>query len=100
MSNVLGIHAILGIEFFFEREDDQHLADVSLDLLDASLSPCPQLRTDEIHNGDAAFVQLSRESKIEIRKVDQDSDFRLATIDFAQEFMKFAVDMGQMFYDF
>ena len=45
-------------------------------------------------------MQLAREAKVEVGKVDEDSGVRFARVDFAQQAAVFAINMRQMADDF
>ena len=70
------MHAVVAIELLLKRKDDQHAIYIAFHLADAALLPCPQLWAHEINDGDAEPVQLAREAKIKVGKVDQDGDVR------------------------
>src|SRR5271166_425320 len=99
MPNEFGFDAALAIELLLKGEDHQHLANVLPHQLDARLPPCPQLRADVIDHRDSALVQLTREAKIEIRKVDQDSSVRVAAFCLGHHAAKALVDARQVLDD-
>ena len=45
-------------------------------------------------------MQLAREAKVEVRKVDEDSGVRLARVHLAQQAPIFAINARQMAHDF
>src|SRR5207237_756648 len=92
MSHILRIHAAVAIKLLLERKDHQHLLHVLPHQLDAALSPGPQLWANKIDDGNAPAVQCAGQSEVEIRKIYEDGDLRLAPIDLAEQRLESAID--------
>src|SRR5262249_44671311 len=95
VSNVLHRNARLAVHRFLEVENAKHLCDVGLDFLETSLAPGPNLRADEINHRDAALLEFSREAKIEIGKINEDSESRLLDADLVEKRMERPVNPRQ-----
>src|ERR1035438_6097198 len=99
MPNEFRFDPALAIELLLEGKDHQHLTDVLPYQLDARLPPRPQLWADVIDHWDSALVQLARQAKIEVRKVDQHGSVRTASFRFSHHAAKALVDPRQVLDD-
>src|SRR5258707_13157868 len=95
MSNVADLDAVPAVKLLLKGKDHDHLANVFLDLLYAAGTPGPDLRADEIEHGNAQAMQLSRQSQVEVREVDQDGCVRLAARRFRDQVLESAADSGR-----
>ena len=96
MADELGLDALLAIERLLEGKDHQHPVDVLLDELDAVLLPGPQLRADEVDDGNAEAVELFGQAEVDFGEVDEHGDAGWPLPDGLLEFFELAVDAGQM----
>ena len=87
------------IEFFFKWEDDHHAVYALLNPTKAATLPGPELRTDEIDDGNAEFFQFARETEVHVGKVDKDSDFWAPLFYRCDEAAVFSVDVRHVPYD-
>ena len=99
MAYELGIDSTSAVERLFERKDDHHPVDPLLHPAEALALPCPELRADEVDDGDVEFFELAGEAEIYVREVDQDSDVRLALFDRGDKLAVLTVDEGGMLDD-
>ena len=95
MADKFRLDAALAIILLFKRENDQHALDVSLHLLDALRLPGPELRADEVDDGNAKAMEHLGETEMNLRKVDEHGDAGAALLD-AIELAELAIDAGQM----
>src|SRR5258708_5275509 len=100
MPDEFGIHSPIAIELFFERENDQCLVHVLAKKLYATLSPCPELRTDIIDHRNTAFLHLAGDTPVESWRVNDDCQVRLAPVSFVDQPVKEAPDLVEMSEDF
>ena len=84
------------IELFFEGKDDHHAVDALLHPAQAAAFPCPELRADEVDDGDVEFFQLAGEAEVDVGKVDEDGDVGVEFLDAGDEAAVGAVDSGGM----
>src|SRR5258708_6265590 len=96
MADVGNVYSVAAVELAFEREDHDHFADVSLDLLHASWAPGPNLRADEIENRNSKPVELARQAQIEVREVDQDGSVGPAPCRLFDQAMELLSNMRQV----
>jgi hypothetical protein len=68
MADEFGGDAALAVELLFKREDDQHALDVFAHEPDAVLLPGPELRADEVDDGNAEAVELLGEAEMNLGK--------------------------------
>ena len=73
MADELGCDAALAVELLFEGEDNQHLADVLANALDAPLLPSPQLRADVVNDGYVQLMEFASKAQVEVWEVDENS---------------------------
>lgn len=71
MSHELNFHLVTFIEFRFKWQDHGHFIDEAANGLDATASPCPDLRADVIEYLDPVLPGQASQQKIEIRKIDE-----------------------------
>ena len=71
MADELGCNSALAIELLFEGEDNQHLADVLANALDAALLPSPQLRADVVDDGYVQLMEFASKAQVEVWEVDE-----------------------------
>ncbi len=100
MADELGLDAALAVELLLKREDDQHAADVFAHQPDAVLLPGPELRADEVDDGNAEAVELAGEAEVDFGEVDEHGDGGPARADGALELAELAIDARQMAHDF
>ena len=94
MAYELGIDSTGAVERLFERKDDHHAADPLLHPTEALSLPCPELRADEVDDGDVEFFELAGEAEVDVGEVDQDGYVRTALFDGSDELAILAVDEG------
>ena len=63
MADEGGIHSALTIKLFLEGEDHQRLVDVVAQQADASLTPCPELRSNVVDKQNATLLFISRATR-------------------------------------
>jgi hypothetical protein len=96
MADELGIDAAGAVIRLLEGKDDEHAADVFADEADAVLLPGPELRADEVDDGNAEAVEFAGEAEVDLGKIDEDGDGGAAGADGALELAELAVDAGQV----
>ena len=74
MADESRIHPPIAVELLFEWKDDQSFIYVLAQQLHAPLPPRPELRTDVVHNRNAAFAHLPRHPPVEGRGVNHDGN--------------------------
>jgi uncharacterized protein YdeI (YjbR/CyaY-like superfamily) len=82
------------VERLFEGKDDHHAAHTLLYPAEALALPCPELRADEVDDGDVELFELAGEAKVDVREVDQDGYVRPALFDGGDELAILAIDEG------
>src|ERR1700732_4649826 len=100
MANVADLDAVAAVKLLLKRKDHDHLADVFLDLLHASGAPGPDLWADKVENRNAQTVQFTRQTEVEVRKVDQDGCVGLAPRRFGNQMLEAPADSRQMRQNF
>src|SRR5581483_1716141 len=96
MAREFGFDAVLAIERFFEREDDQHLLYVSLHELDAAATPGPELRADIVDHRDPAGMERFRQAEMEVGEIDEDGYVGAAAVGLAQQLVELAINAREM----
>src|SRR5947209_8673379 len=96
MTHVAHFNAMGFIKVLLKGKDHDHLANVLLYLLHAPRTPGPHLRADKIKHRDTKLVKLTRQSQIEIRKIDEDSGVRPAPLRLLDQAMKLPADIRKM----
>jgi hypothetical protein len=96
MADEFGIDAAGAVIRLLEGKDDQHAADVFADELDAVLLPGPELRADEVDDGNAEAVEFAGEAEVDFGEVDEDGDGGGMGADGALELAELAVDARKM----
>ena len=81
MADKLGVDAALAVKRLLKGKDDQHAVDVPLHQLDAVFLPGPELRADEVDDGNAEAVELLGEPEMDVGKVDEHGDAGAALAD-------------------
>src|SRR5262245_23899584 len=76
MSYVLGFDAVLAVEVYFKREDDQHPVYVALQRVDSIAPPRPDLRADVVDDAETLVMKAPCEPHVEVGPVDQHYDRR------------------------
>src|SRR5262249_18156928 len=84
----------------FEGKNYQRFIDVLAQQADTSLPPCPELRTDVIHDGNVTLAHLASHSPIKRGRVDDDGQVGPASIGYCDQAMESGGDRGQMADDF
>ena len=74
MADEFGIDAALAVKRLLKGKDDEHAADIFADQLDAVLLPGPELRADEVDDGNAETVEFVGEAEVDFREVNEDGD--------------------------
>src|SRR2546422_518368 len=74
MSDEFDRHAGVAIDLLLERKDHEDEVRDLADRLQAAGAPRPDLRADVVDDGNAEPFELTRQRKIEIRKIDRDGD--------------------------
>src|SRR5690348_12106223 len=92
MTDEFGLHAAVAIEEFFKGEDDEHPVHVSLHITDAVLLPGPELRRDEVEDGDSGGTEMLGERKVHVGEVDEDGEVGALAANGGLELAVFAVD--------
>src|SRR3954447_9546075 len=100
MSDEFYFDPVLAIKILFERENHQHLADVSLHQLQPPFSPSPQLWRHVVEDRDAERVKFFREPEVEIWEVNQDRCRGSSLLSRLHQSVELAIDLGQVLYDF
>src|SRR5262249_18387483 len=77
MPNVSDGNSLSFVKLLLKRKDGDHVFYIVFQKMNAALPPCPDLRADEIENGDALTFEQTGDAEIEIRKINQDSELRL-----------------------
>ncbi len=72
MAHKSSVDAVLAIEGFLKRKDDEHAIHIALYAANAVLLPRPELRTDEIDDWNPEPVESTRKREVYIRKVNED----------------------------
>jgi uncharacterized protein YdeI (YjbR/CyaY-like superfamily) len=96
VADELGVDVAGAVEGGFEGEDDEHAVDALLDPAETATLPGPELRADEVDDGDVAFFQLAGEAEVDVGEVDEDGDIGAAGVDGGDEAAVFAVDVGHV----
>jgi len=96
MADVADFDAVPRIKLLLKRKDHNHLADIFLDLLHASGTPCPDLRADKVKNWNAQAMQLTRQTQVEVGEVDQDGCVRFALRGFRHQMLEAAANVRQV----
>src|SRR5262249_7310677 len=76
MSYVLGFDAVLAVEVYFKRKDDQHPIDVALQRVHSIAPPRPDLRADVVDDAETLAMKAPCEPHVEVGPVDQHYDRR------------------------
>ncbi len=95
-----GVDASCAVEALFEGEDDHHAADPLLHPAEASALPGPELRTDEVDDGNVQLAELTGEAEVDVGEVDQDGDVGTALFDGGDQAAVLAVDARHVTNDF
>src|SRR4029077_17496261 len=66
----------LAIKFLFERENYDHALHQALDDANAPRSPSPDLRTDEVGQGNPDILEPARHAEMRPRRIDQNRQRR------------------------
>ena len=74
MADEFGIDAAGAVEGLLEGKDDEHAADEFPDEVDAVLLPGPELRADEVDDGNAEAVEFPGEAEVDVGEVDEDGE--------------------------
>src|SRR6058998_1658720 len=80
MSDEFDRHAGVAINLLLERKDHEDEVRDLADRLQAAGAPRPDLRADVVDDGNAEPLELTRQRKVEIRKIDRDGDGKAAVI--------------------
>src|SRR6266852_7649340 len=91
MPNIFDMrHPARGVPLFFERQNRQQQIDVAAHAIRAIRTPRPQLRTNIINYGDAATMEPTSQTQIEVRPIDQDGCVRFSFAGRTFEFIESA----------
>ena len=96
MAYELGLDSAGAVEGGFEGEDDHHAGDALLHTAEAVALPGPELRADEVEDGDAEFFQLAGEAEVDVGEVDEDGDVGAVFFDGGDEAAVLGVDGGHV----
>ena len=96
MADELGVYVAGAVEGGFEGEDDHHAGDALLHPAEAAALPGPELRADEVEDGDAEFFQLAGEAEVDVGEVDEDGDVGAVFFDGGDEAAVLGVDGGHV----
>src|ERR1035438_1351495 len=100
MADESRVHAAIPVELFFERKDHQGFIHVLAQKLHPSLPPCPELRTDVVHDRNAASPHPPGHSPVEARGVDDDREVRPPLVGRANQTLIEAENLRKMAEDF
>jgi hypothetical protein len=100
MADEAGVDAAGSVEPFFEGEDDHHATDALLYPAQAAALPCPELRADEVDDGDFEFLERAGETEVDVGEVDEDGDVGPLFFDGGDETAVGAVDSRGVAQDF
>src|SRR5258708_17002663 len=96
MSNNVELNSVLPVKLLLERKNHDHLANVLLDLLYTPGSPGPYLRTDKVEDRNSKPMKLARQTKIELREINEDCSIRSARLGLRNKTVKPREDSWQM----
>ena len=92
MADELGVDAAGAVEALLKGKDDHHPADPLLHPAEALALPRPELRADEVDDGDAEFFQFAGKAEVDVGEVDEDGSVGAVLFDGGDEPAVLAVD--------
>ena len=90
------IHSAIAIELLFEGKNHQRFVDILAQQFDASLPPCPELRTDVIDDRNSALAHLPRHAPVEAGSIDDHGKIGPALVRRANQFLIKSENLRQM----
>src|SRR5580704_210024 len=100
MADKSSVYSTLSIELLFKRKNHQRLIDIVPQQAHAPLSPCPELRSNIIDNGNATLLHLPRHPPVKCRRVDHDGEVGPASVSFLDQMPVEAENLGQVAENF
>jgi hypothetical protein len=100
MTCICSVDAMIAEPGFFEREEAKEFGDEAADGFDAALTPGPDLRGDEIEDGDAHFLEMAGKAEVEIWVVREDGGGGWMGAGVAEESAVLTVDAREVRDDF
>jgi hypothetical protein len=85
------------VEGGLEGEDDEHVGDALLHPAQAAALPGPELRADQVDDGDVEAFAVGGEAEVDVGKVDEDGDGGALAVDTPEgrdQFAVLGVDVG------
>ena len=100
MADISNLHAVAGVEVFFEGEDDEYAVCYAADFFDAFFFPGPDLGGDVVKDFQALFFGPVGDAQVEAGEVYEDEGIGPAAADFRFGEAEVSGDAAQVFGDF
>src|ERR1017187_7989713 len=100
MADEFGVDVAGAVERCFEGKDDEHAVDKALHPAQAAALPGPELRADEVEDGNAEALAVHGGAEVDVGKVDEDGERERVALEGADERAILRVDVERVAQDF